>query len=235
MNLSKLYARTKRAVEEYEMIRPGDKVAVGISGGKDSLTLLYALHGLSKFKDADFTLEAVMVDMGFPGFDPAPAEKLCRSLEVPFTRIETRLGDVIFNQRKEKNPCSLCAKMRKGALNKAIVSMGCTKLAYGHHRDDFIETMLLSLLYEGRFHTMEPKFHMSETGLTLIRPLLYTSEKDIIAFRDEMRLPAVSNPCPADGITGRQKMHRLVQQLKQQYPDCEEKLFGAMKGADFFI
>lgn len=235
MNLSKLYARTKKAVEEYKMIEPGDKVAVGISGGKDSLTLLYALHGLSKFKDADFTLEAVMVDMGFEGFDPSPIQSLCSKLDIPFTRIKTQLGHVIFQQRKEKNPCSLCSKMRKGALNKAIVEMGCNKLAYGHHRDDFIETLLLSLLYEGRFHTMEPKFHMSQTGLTLIRPLLYVPEADILKFKDEFQLPVVSNPCPVDGITSRQDMSRLLEQLKHRFPDCEEKLFGALKGVDFFV
>lgn len=234
MNLSKLYARTKKAVEEYHMIEPGDRIAVGLSGGKDSLALLYALHGLSRFKDASFTLEAVMVDLGFDGFDPQPVQELCGRLSIPFTRIRTRLGEVIFEKRQESNPCSLCSRMRKGALNKAIVEMGCNKLAYGHHRDDFIETLFLSLLYEGRFHTMEPKFYMEQTGLTLIRPLLYVPEEDIQKFQETMNLPVIANPCPADGKTSRQDMTLLLDLLRQKFPDCREKLFAALKDINFF-
>lgn len=234
MNLSKLYARTKKAVEEYKMIEDGDKVAVGVSGGKDSLSLLYALHGLSKFKDSNFTLYAVMVDMGFEDFDPTPVTNLCEKLSIPFTHIKTQLGDVVFNQRKESNPCSICAKMRKGVLNKTIVEMGCNKLAYGHHRDDFNDTFLLSLLYEGRFHTMEPKFYMSQSGLTLIRPLLYVPEDDIITFAESMNLPVIKNPCPFDKHSSRADMGKLLDKLKKQFPDCREKLFSALKGEQFF-
>lgn len=234
MNLSQLYARTKKAVEEYHMIEPGDRIAVGLSGGKDSLALLYALHGLSRFKDASFTLEAVMVDLGFDGFDPQPVQELCSRLSIPFTRIKTRLGEVIFEERQEKNPCSLCSKMRKGALNKAIVEMGCNKLAYGHHRDDFLETLLLSLLYEGRFHTMEPKFYMEDTGLILIRPLLYVPEEDILKLQEALKLPVVSNPCPADDNTSRRNMGLLLKTLQKEYPDCREKIFRALKNMDFF-
>lgn len=235
MNLSKLYARTKKAVEEYKMISPGDKIAVGLSGGKDSLTLLYALHGLSKFRDADFQLHGVMVDLGFPGFDPAPIADLCKKLDIPFTHIKSELGKVIFEERQEKNPCSMCSKMRKGLLNKTIAEMGCNKVAYGHHRDDFIDTFFLSLLYEGRFHTMEPKFHMSETGLTMIRPLLYVPEEDIKIFEKEMNLPVMKQPCPRDGISSRQTMTHLVEDLKKQYPDCQEKIFSSLKDQNFFI
>lgn len=235
MNLSQLYARTKKAVEEYKMIQPGDKIAVGISGGKDSLTLLYALHGLSKFKDADFTLHGVMVDLGFPGFDPSPIADLCASLDIPFTHIKSDLGNVIFNDRKEKNPCSMCSKMRKGLLNKTIVEMGCNKLAYGHHRDDFIDTFFLSLLHEGRFHTMEPKFHMSRTDLTLIRPLLYVTEEEILEFKEAKNLPVLKQPCPMDGISQRETMKSLVSQLREQYPDCQNKIFSSLKDENFFI
>ncbi len=234
MNLSKLYARTKKAVEEYKMIEPGDKIAVGISGGKDSLTLLYALHGLSKFKDADFTIEAVMVDMGFEGFDPSPIKALCDKLNIPFTRIKTRLGQVIFEERNEQNPCSMCSKMRKGILNKEILKLGCNKLAYGHHRDDFLDTFILSLFYEGRFHTMEPKYNMSETGLTMIRPLLYVPEADIIKFQQLMKLPVVKNPCPADKTTARTTASNTLNQIQDTFPDCREKLFGVLKSVNYF-
>ena len=235
MNLSNLYARTKKAVEEYNMIEAGDKIAVGISGGKDSLTLLYALHGLSKFKDSDFTIYPVMVDMGFEGFDPSPVIDLCTKLNLELIHIKTQLGKVIFEERKEKNPCSMCSKMRKGILNKTITELNCNKLAYGHHRDDFLDTFLLSLLYEGRFHTMEPKFYMSNAKLTLIRPLLYVPEDDIVKFAQDMNLPVVKNPCPADKNSARKNMSQLFLQLEKNFPKCKEKVFTALKDTDFFL
>lgn len=234
MNLSKLYARTKKAVEQYNMIQKGDKIAVGISGGKDSLTLLYALYGLSKFKDSDFTIYPVMVDMGFEGFNPSHIDAFCKDLGLQFVHIKTELGKVIFEKRKEKNPCSMCSKMRKGIFNKTIAQLGCNKLAYGHHRDDFLDTFLLSLLYEGRFHTMEPKYYMPNANLTLIRPLLYVPEEDILKFSKDMNLPIVKNPCPADKNSARKEMGELFEQLKKPFPDCKEKLFHALKGVDFF-
>ena len=234
LKISTLYAKAKRAVEEYKMIENSDSIAVAVSGGKDSLTLLYALHGLSYFKDADFKLHAVMVDMGFDSFDPSPTEHICQKLSIPFTKIKTNLGKIIFEERREKNPCSVCATMRKGIINKTLQELGCNKIAYGHHRDDFINTMLLSLLREGRFHTMEPKFSMSRSGLTLIRPLLYVSESEIIEFTRKNDLKISKNPCPADGITDRSTVSNLVSKLKKSFPDCEERFFRAIKEANFF-
>lgn len=229
MKLSTLYAKTKKAVEEYHMIEQGDCIAVGLSGGKDSLTLLYALHGLSKYKDADFTLHAVMVDMGFGGLDTSAIEKFCKDLDIDFTVITTRLNQVIFEERNEKNPCSICSKMRKGIINKTIKSLGCNKLAYGHHRDDFINTMLLSMFREGRFHTMQPKMHMSDSNIDMIRPLLYVKEEEIKIFAEQFQLPISKNPCPVDGNTDRTLMSELVVTLKKTFPDCEEKFFHAIQ------
>lgn len=160
MQLQRLLSYTRKAVDEYNMIEEGDHIAVGISGGKDSLTLLYALHGLKRFYPKRFELSAVTVDLGFEDFDLSPVEALCRELSVPYRIVPSEIYDILFNVRKESNPCSLCAKMRKGALNQAVKEMGCNKVAYAHHKDDIIETMLLSLIFEGRFHSFSPKTYL---------------------------------------------------------------------------
>ena len=157
MKLQQLLSYTRKAVDDYQMIEEGDKIAVGVSGGKDSLTLLYALKGLQRFYQKHFELLAVTVNLGFENFDLAEIKKLCENLDVPYHVIDTEIADIIFQVRKEENPCSLCAKMRKGALNTAVKELGCNKVAYAHHRDDIIETMLLSLLFEGRFYAFSPK------------------------------------------------------------------------------
>ena len=153
MKLQQLLSYTRRAVDDYEMIEDGDKIAIGISGGKDSLTLLYALHGLKRFYPKKFEIYAVTVDLGFEIQDFDKIRALCDKLEVPYTIVKTDIADIIFNQRKESNPCSLCAKMRKGALNEEMKRLGCNKIAYAHHKDDIVETMLMSLIFEGRFHS----------------------------------------------------------------------------------
>ncbi len=229
MKLSTLYAKTTRAVKEFDMIKSGDKVAVGLSGGKDSLTLLYALHGLSKQKDADFSLEAVMIDMGFEAFDYAPIKDFCSSLDIRLTIIETNLADIIFNKRDEKNPCSLCTKMRRGILNTKLKELGCNKLAYGHHRDDFINTTLLALVREGRFHTMKPNMYMSRACIHLIRPLFYVEECEIIELANTLKLPIAHNPCPKDGNTDRALIANFLKQTKGTFPDIDEKIFHAIK------
>ena len=219
---------------EYGMIQNGDRIAVGLSGGKDSLVLLLALSGLAKQPDMNFELSAVMVDMGFDGFDPAPLADFCNFLGIPFTCVKTELGKVIFEDRKEKSPCSMCAKMRRGILNRTLNDTGCGKLALGHHRDDFINTWLLSLLREGRFHTMQPVSYMPDAGITLVRPLLYVAENEIKQLTTEKNLPVTKQSCPVEGATDRAKAAELVKDIKKSFPDCEERFFSALKGVNFF-
>ena len=171
MKYQQLLSITRKAVDEFHLIEKGDKIAVGISGGKDSLTLLYALAGLRRFYPNPFELEAITVDMGFGDFHTDKIQQLCDKLEVPYTVVPTEISKIIFQDRKESNPCSLCAKMRKGALNEVAKKLNCNKIAYAHHKDDVVETMLLSLIFEGRFHTFSPMTYWDRMDLTLIRPL----------------------------------------------------------------
>ncbi|HOO28397.1 MAG TPA: tRNA 2-thiocytidine biosynthesis TtcA family protein, partial [Lachnospiraceae bacterium] len=165
MELQRLLSYTRKAVDDYQMIDSGDKIAVGISGGKDSLTLLYALHGLRRFYPNKFELEAITVNLGFPDFDLGPVKELCHQLDIRYTVVDTEIYQIVFQERKETNPCSLCAKMRKGALNEAIKALGCNKVAYAHHKNDIVETMLLSLIFEGRFHSFSPKTYLDRMDL----------------------------------------------------------------------
>lgn len=167
MQMQQLLSRVRRAVDDYHMIESGDKIAVGISGGKDSLTLLYALSGLMHFYPHSFSVHAVTVDLGFQNMDLRGIEDLCQKLHVPYTIVKTEIGKIIFEDRKEANPCSLCAKMRKGALNQAVKEAGCNKVAYAHHKDDVVETMLMSLIFEGRFHTFSPVTYLDRSELTV--------------------------------------------------------------------
>ena len=224
-----LMGLVRRCVDDYQMIEEGDRIAVGVSGGKDSLTLLVLLAGLQKYYPRHFDLEAITIDMGLPGMDFSPVEALCRELEVPFTCIHTEIGPIIFDYRHEKNPCSMCAKMRRGALNDALLSKGFNKIALGHHYDDAVETFLLSLFYEGRLSCFQPVTYLSRTGVTQIRPMLYIGEKAIANFANRQQLPVVFNTCPADKSTKRQEVKELLAQLQQTYPDLKTKIFGAMQ------
>lgn len=228
MKLQRLLSLTRQAVDDYVLIDSGDKIAVGISGGKDSLTLLYALHGLKRFYPNEFELSAITVDLGFENFDLSPVRSLCSELSVPFTVVPTDIGKILFETRKESNPCALCAKMRKGALNETAKQMGCNKIAYAHHRDDLIETMLLSLIYEGRFYAFSPKTFLDRTELTVIRPMIYVSEADVIGFKNRFSLPVCKNPCPVDGKTKREYVKQLTKQLNLQAPGVKERLFHAI-------
>ena len=194
MKLQQVLSYTRRAVDDYQMIAQGDRIAVGISGGKDSLTLLYALHGLKRFYPKHFEIHAVTVDLGFQNLDLSRINELCRELDVEYTIVKTDIAQIIFEDRKEENPCSLCAKMRKGALNQAIKENGCNKVAYAHHKDDVVETMLMSLIYEGRFHTFSPVTYLDRTELTVIRPLMYMNEADVIGFVRKYNVPVVKSP-----------------------------------------
>ena len=228
MKLQKLLSLTRKAVDEFRLIDPGDKIAVGISGGKDSLAMLYALCGLKRFYPNPFTLEAITVDLGHPGFHPEKIQSLCESLEIPFTLVRTDIAPIIFQERKESNPCSLCAKMRKGALNQAAKDLGCNKIAYAHHKDDVVETMLLSLIYEGRFHTFSPKTYLDRMELTVIRPLLFVDEADIIGFKNKYQLPVEKSPCPVDGYTKRQYAKDLLKTSNHDISSARERMFTVL-------
>ena len=229
MRLQQVLSYVRRAADDYHMIQEGDRIAVGISGGKDSLTLLYALHGLQRFYPQHFELHAVTVDLGFQNLDLSRIESICRDeLQIPYTIVKTDIADVIFEQRKEAHPCSLCAKMRKGALNDAIKKEGCNKVAYAHHKDDVVETMLMSLIFEGRFHTFSPVTYLDRTGITVIRPLLYMNEADVIGFVNKNQVPVVKSPCPADGHTKREYVKQLLRQLNLENPGVKERMFTAI-------
>ncbi len=232
MQLQRLLSYTRKAVDEYQMIEEGDHIAVGISGGKDSLTLLYALHGLKRFYPKHFELSAITVDLGFEDFDLSPIRKLCKELEVPYTVVKSDIYNILFNVRKESNPCSLCAKMRKGALNEAIKELGCNKVAYAHHKDDIIETMLLSLIFEGRFHSFSPRTYLDRMDLTVIRPIMFVDEMDVIGFQHKYDLPVVKSKCPVDGYTKRQYAKELVRQLNTEHPGAKERMFRAILNGD---
>lgn len=228
MKLQQLLSFTRKAVDEYTMIENGDKIAIGISGGKDSLTMLYALHGLRRFYPQKFDIQAITVDLGHKDFDPTPVVKLCEEMDVPYTVVKTDIATILFDERKESNPCSLCAKMRKGALNEKAKELGCNKIAYAHHKDDMIETTLLSMIFEGRMHTYAPVTYLDRMDLTVIRPLLYVTEADIIGFKNKYDLPIIKSPCPVDGYTKRQYAKDLVKQLNTEHPGTKSRLFTAV-------
>ena len=232
MQLQRLLSYARKAVDEYNMIQDGDHIAVGISGGKDSLTLLYALHGLQRFYPQKFQLSAITVDLGFEDFDLTPIQDLCREMEVPYKIVRSDIYDILFNVRKESNPCSLCAKMRKGALNQKAKAMGCNVIAYAHHRDDVIETLLMSLFYEGRCHCFSPVTHLDRAQLSIIRPMIYVTEANVIGFKNRFRLPVCKNPCPMDGHTKRQYIKELIKNLQKDNPYLKDCLFHAVSQGD---
>ena len=224
-----ILGQVRRCVEDYQMIEAGDKVAVGVSGGKDSLLTLTALARLRDFYPISFQLEAITLETGTPGMSFDAVAELCRELEVPYTRIHVPVYQIVFEERKEKNPCSLCAKLRRGSLNTALTERGIHKIALGHHYDDAIETLLMNLLFEGRIGCFQPVTYLDRTGITQIRPLLYCREDDIRRTVERLRLPVVHNPCPANGSTRRQEVKDLIHQLEGRYPDIKQKLFGSLQ------
>lgn len=228
MELQKLYRYVRQAVDDYDMIKPGDKIAIGLSGGKDSMVLLYALAGLRRFYPNSFELMAVTVDLGFPGFDLTPVKMLCEQLKVPYEVIPTEIGKIVFDIRKEKSPCALCAKMRKGALNDYILKKGFRKVAYAHHMDDVIATMFLSLLYESRFSTFEPLTHLDGSGITVIRPMIYVQESEVKGFLNKYHLTPVKNPCQADGSTRRSYVNQLLCNINRENPGAKKRIFHAI-------
>ncbi len=229
MKLQQVLSYVRKAIDDYHMIEENDKIAIGISGGKDSLTLLYALHGLRRFYPKKFDIHAVTVDLGFDNLNLEKIKELCKSLEVTYTIVKTDIANIVFQDRKESNPCSLCAKMRKGALNEAIKAAGCNKVAYAHHKDDVVETMLLSLIFEGRFHTFSPVTYLDRMDLKVIRPLMYMNEADVIGFVKSYDVPVVKSPCPVDGYTKREYVKNLLKSLNSENPGVKERMFTAIQ------
>lgn len=229
MKLQQVLSVVRKAVDDYHMIEEGDKIAIGISGGKDSLTLLYALNGLKRFYPKKFDIIAITVDLGFGNLHLEKIEALCKELQVEYMIVKTDIGKIIFHDRKETNPCSLCAKMRKGALNEAIKGTGCNKIAYAHHKDDVVETMLMSLIYEGRFHTFSPVTYLDRMDLTVIRPLMYMNESDVIGFIHKYDVPVVKSPCAADGHTKREYIKQLIRKINFENPGVKERMFTAIR------
>jgi len=231
MKPQKLLTYTRKAIQDYDMIQPHDRIAIGISGGKDSLTLLYALAKLKEFYPVPYELTAITVDLGFPDFHTECLETFCQNLNVPYHVEHTQIGEIVFDYRKEPNPCSLCSRMRKGAFNEAAAGLACNKIAYAHHKDDVIDSFLMSMLYEGRIHTFSPVTHLERSGITLIRPLIYAYEGEIKSFAVKQELPVCKNPCPADGVTKRQEAKDLLLELKNTVPEVKERIFSAIVGS----
>ena len=219
----------RRAVDDYGMIQDGDRVAVGVSGGKDSLVLLLALDRLRRYYPRQFELEAVTIELGFDGMDFSPVAELCARINVPYTCVKTDIKQIVFDVRKEDNPCSLCSKMRRGALGNLLRERGINKLALGHHFDDAVETFMMTLLFEGRLSCFQPVTYLSRTDVTQIRPLLYVKERQVVNAAKRLELPIVENPCPANGETRRQEIKELIASLEGRYPDLKQKIFGAMQ------
>lgn len=232
MQLQQVLSLVRKAVDDYGMISDGDKIAVGISGGKDSLTLLSALANLRRFYPKHFELYAITVDLGFDNLNLDGITEFCKELDVPYTIVKTDIANIVFNERKESNPCALCAKMRKGALNDAMKAQGINKIAYAHHKDDVVDTMMMSLIYEGRFHTFSPVTYLDRTDLYVIRPLIYMNEADVIGFVNKNNIPVVKSPCPADGATKREYVNNLLREINRETPGVKNRMFTAIQSSN---
>ncbi len=226
--MRKLQSLFRRAITDFDMIQDGDVIAVGVSGGKDSLTLLKVLASMRIFLPQKFQVKALMLDLGFGETDTTQFEEFCKEIDVECIIKKTDIAEVVFNIRKESNPCSLCAKMRRGALNELAVENGCNKVALGHHFDDAIETFYMSLIYEARLGCFDAKCYLDRVGVTVIRPMIYTEEKYIESFAKRTKLPIIHNPCPADGFTKRQYVKELIEGLEKENPDVKKRIFRAI-------
>ena len=223
-----LLSYVRRAVDDYQMIEEGDRIAVGVSGGKDSLTLLLALSELSKFYPKRFEVVATTIDMGLVGMDFSPVTSICEAHGISYMIVKSEIAKIIFDIRKETNPCSLCARMRRDALHDAAKAARCNKVPLGHHADHVIETFMLNLFFEGRIGTFSPVTHLSRKELTLIRPLLYAREKDVVSFTRQAQLPVVVSTCPEDHATERENMKQLLRELDARHRGLRHRIFGAI-------
>ncbi len=231
MNTQKLLSYMRQCIKKYNMIQEHDKIAVGLSGGKDSYTLLKGLKELQKFYPESYELCAIYVNLGMTQDANSSTEmkRFCDSIAVPFHTVDTEIYSIVFEERKEKNPCALCAKMRKGALNEKALELGCNKIAYAHHKDDFIETSLMSLFLEDHYYCFPPVTHLDKTGLTLIRPLFYVDEKEIYGYAKKNEFPIIKNPCPADGNTKREIVKKYIKESTILFPDMRKNLTAALQ------
>ena len=231
--MQKILSLMRRAIQDYKMIETGDKVAVGVSGGKDSVTLLCALARLKTFYPKPFELVAITLDLGVGGKagDYSSIEALCGRLHVPYIIIPTNIAHIVFDLKQEQNPCSLCAKLRRGALNNAAIENGCNKVALGHHLDDAVETFMMNLIHGSRIACFSPVTHLSRSKLTLIRPLLYATENEIKGAVKKNALPVVKNPCPANGFTEREKTKNLLRTLDKEYHGIKFRIFTALRSS----
>lgn len=232
MQLQQVLSLVRKAVDDYGMINEGDKIAVGVSGGKDSLTLLMALSNLRRFYPKHFELYAITVDLGFNNLNLDSIVEFCKELDVPYEIVKTDIAKIVFEDRKESNPCALCAKMRKGALNDAMKAKGINKIAYAHHKDDVVDTMMMSLIFEGRFHTFSPVTYLDRTELYVIRPLMYMNEADVIGFVNKNNIPVVKSPCPADKVTKREYVKDLLKEINRDNPGVKNRMFTAISNSN---
>ena len=228
MTTQQMLSFLRKGISKYKLIRDGDKIAVGVSGGKDSVVLLKLLAEYKRFSPEKFDLIAITVDLNFPNSNPdfSPIRTLCEDLGVEYFVEKTDIGEIVFDIRKESNPCALCSKMRKGALNNFAKAKGCNKIALGHHSDDMIDTMLLSLFYEGRLSTFAPKSYLDKMDLTLIRPMIMIKEMDVIGY--SKTLPIVQSCCPANKLTKREKVKEIVSVIAKDIPSVRDMMFTAL-------
>lgn len=225
----RILGQIRRAVDDYNMIEENDRIAIGVSGGKDSLTLLVALKALQRFYPKKFELEAVTLTLGIDNTDFSKVEKLCKDLGINYIIEETIIGKIVFEAMTDENPCSLCANLRRGALHNVAKKLGCNKVALGHNRNDVIETLLLSMFYEGRIHVFSPVTYLSRKDIFVIRPLIYSEEADIRGFIKSRNIETVKNPCPVNGLTKRNFIKEQLKVLQKNIPMVQENIFGAIK------
>lgn len=224
----KFLTKVKRAIYDYGMIENGDRVAVGFSGGKDSVSLLYALYLLRRSIPAKFELEAVFIKTGWP-MDLPVLEEFCRSINVPFHIVETEIAKIVFEDREDDNPCAICSHLRRGALHSKAIELGCKKIALGHHLDDVMETFFMSMIYTGQMRVFSPATFLDRTGLTMIRPLVYHHVEEIITFVETEKLPFIPNPCPANGFTNREVVKKFLADMVKRFPDFKARFLTSLK------
>lgn len=232
--MQRILGYMRKAIQEYDLIKDGDRICVGVSGGKDSLVMLYGLHLLQRFINIDYTITGVTLDPGFKGVstDYSPIADFCRDKGIEYKVIKTQIAEIVFDVRKETNPCSLCARMRRGALHDATVALGCNKIALGHNYDDAVETFIMNLFTEGRIGCFSPMSYLERKDIHMIRPLLYAAEKDIRRAAVKNELPIVKSVCPADGHTNRQRTKDFLDEADKTYEGIKNRIFGAMQRFD---
>ncbi len=228
MKTKLLLSHLRKTIEKYNLIEENDKIAVGISAGKDSMTLLYGLNELKKFYNKKFDIVGITINLGFENFDLSPIKNFCKDLNIEYIVVDTNIKEIVFDIRKEKNPCSLCAKMRKGAIVDKAIELGCNKLAYGHNKDDVIETLFMSMFYQGSLNTFSPSTYLDGKNITSIKPMITVPEKDVIGFVNKYNIPVLKSPCTVDGSTKREETKKFVKAQRLVYEKFDEKIFNAI-------